>query len=599
MLKLRPYQVQTHDALKHHYGKGTNRLLVNLATGLGKTSGIAAFLPDSFPDLVEHGLLFLSHRREILYQAHRTFKEKFGTEKWIGMEMGEYHCTGHEDFIFASVDSIGRMMGNRINKFQHRHFGIVVADEGHHVTKDGTWDNILNFFGVGSDKSQAHLFPGNAKPLSVFLSATPVRADGQALAPFLDEIAVEFPIQYGIKEGWLTDIKAYHAELTNGEYDDFEVDEQIDFLIKTWTKYADGMRTLAFARSVAQSEMLAATLNRDHYTQAGHVDATTPDEIRQDVVKRFSLPYGHADAVQLMTNRLIFTEGYDNPMIQCILDNAPTQSQSLYIQKIGRGLRVDPAIDLGSYETPSERKEAIRKSRKPYLTYITSFALKHGLDMPATLFGLPKDLDTNGRILSEVIDVIQFEEETLPEAPTRDLSEMDKLEISLKRQDIWTQTVYNEELRALTPLRWIVGDNFAAIRLPQNPFSVSVMEQTPMIIAFTKSDRGWQLNRVLEGGWIEKLRRPARAKHEPFDHFSVDLNSAIKKMDRWLQQKEPEMYGMLQRDHSGPAPEKMKKYLKRKKVEANWDNLTMETAMILKDYSLVSPKLAQFGLPTD
>ncbi len=599
MLKLRPYQSATHEALKYHYEKGSNRLLVNLATGLGKTSAIAAVLPETFPDLAEHGLLFLSHRREILYQAHRTFKEKYGTDRWIGMEMGEYHCTGQEDIVFASVDSIGRMMGRRINKFKNRYFGIVVPDEGHHVIKEGTWDNILNFFGIGSDLSQAHVFPGGIKPLSVFLTATPTRADGQALAPFLDEIAMEFTIKDGIKEGWLTDIKAYHAELTNGEYDEFEHDEQIDFLIKVWNKYADGMRTLSFARSVAQSEMLAATLNRDNYCSAGHVDATTPDEFRQDTIARFCLPHGDPDAIHLMTNRMIFTEGYDNPMIQCILDNAPTQSQSLYIQKIGRGLRVDPSIDLGSYETASERKEAIRRSAKPFLTYITTFALKHGLDMPATLFGLPKNLETNDRLLSEVIDVIQFEEEVMPEAPTRDLSMMESLDISLKRQDIWTQTIYSEELRALTPLRWIVGENFAALRLPHNPFSVSIMEQTPMIVAFAKTDRGWQLNRILEGGWIEKIRRPTRAVHEPFNHFTVDLNTVIKKMDRWLKQKEPEMYGMLQRDHNGPATEKMIQYLKRKKLTANWDNLTMETAMILKDFSIVQPKLAQFGLPTD
>lgn len=599
MLKLRLYQIDTHNALKYHYEKGSNRLGVFLATGLGKTSAIAAVLPETFSELAEHGLLFLSHRREILYQAHRTFKEKYGTDKWIGLEMGEFHCTGQEDFIFASVDSIGRMMGNRINKFKNRYFGIVVADEGHHVTKDGTWDNILNFFGVGSDLSQAHVFPGGMKPLSTFLTATPVRPDGQPLAPFLDDIAVSFDIKYGIQEGWLTDIKAYHAELTNGEYDEFEHDEQIDFLIKVWTKYAEGMRTLSFARSVAQSNMLAATLNRDNYCHAGHVDANTPDESRQELVRRFHLSYEDSDAIQLMTNMSIFTEGYDNPMIQCILDNAPTASQSRFIQKIGRGLRVDPSIDLGSYTTSSERKEAIRTSAKPFLTYITTFALKRGLDMPATLFGLPKNLETNNRLLSEVIDIIQYEEEVMPEAPTRDLSEMGKLNISLKRQDIWTQTIYADELKALTPLRWIMGENFAALRLPENPFSVHMMKQTPMIVAFTKHDKGWQLHRILEGGWIEKIRRPTRAVHEPFEHYTVDLNTVVKKMDRWLKQKEPEMYGMLQRDHDGPASDKMIAYLKRKKISANWDKLTMETAIILRDYSLIKPKLEQFGLPTD
>ena len=597
MLKLRPYQIETHDALRYHYERGNNRLMVNLATGLGKTSAVAAVLPETFPDLAKHGLLFLSHRREILYQAYRTFKAKWGKEKWIGLEMGEYHATGQEDFVFASVDSIGRLIGSRINKFGHRHFGIVVADEGHHVSQDGTWDNILNFFGVGSDTSQFHTFPGGAKPLSVFLTATPVRADGQALAPFLDDVAVSFDIRYGIREGWLTDIKCYHAELANEDYSGVDAERQVDFLIKTWMAYGEGMRTLAFARNVQQSELLAGALSRELGLRAGHVDATTPDEIRQDIVGRFALPYGDPNAIELVSNRLIFTEGYDNPGIQCILDNAPTDSQSLYIQKIGRGLR--PVCDLSGCLTAADRKEAIRLSAKPFLTYITTFPLKHGLDMAATLFGLPKNVDTNGKLIEEIIDVIQYEEETMPEAPTRDLSGMDGMEIRLKRQDVWTQTVYNEELRAMTPLRWVVGENFAAIRLFRNPFSNKPNDQTPVIITWSREGDKWRLNRVLEGGWIPELKRPRRSQLDRLPSVEADLNAAIRKTDRALKEKFPDIHADLQRDHSGPASENLKTYLKRKKVAANYDALTAETGMILKDDAVIRPKLIEFGLPAE
>jgi len=596
---LRPYQDETHDALLYHYEKGENRLMAHLATGLGKTSGVAAFLPEKFPDLADKGVVFLSHRREILFQAYQTFKRRWGTEKWIGIEMGEYHCTGEEDFIFCSVDSIGRYMGNRIGKLQHRYPGIIIVDEGHHVSLDGTWDNILNFFGVGSDESQHHTFADGSKPLSVFLTATPIRADGQALLPFCDKIAVSFDINYAIREGWLTDIKAYHAELTNGDYKEFDPEEQVDFLIKTWMKWGKGSRTLAFAKNVAQSQMLAATLEASYGIRAGHVDAKTDDETRQSNLKRFGMDYQSPDSLEFLSNRLVLTEGYDNPMIQTVLDNAPTDSQSLYIQKIGRGLRTDPALDLGAYRTASDRKEAIRTSRKPFLTYITAFPLKHGLDMPATLFGLPKNVDSNGKLLSEVVDVIQYEEEEMPEAPTRDLAGMSSLDITLKRQDLWTQTVYNEELKALTPLRWIMGESFAALRLPMNPWAKGITERTPIIIHFNFNGHDWELHRVLEGGWIQEIKRPARSKHMDMNYVESDIQKGITKVDRWLQEHQPDLFAMMQRDHNGPASSKMKEYLKRKKVKCNFDALTMETAMILKDNALAMPKLESFGLNTD
>lgn len=597
MLKLRDYQIETHKALRSHYETGKNRLMVNLATGLGKTAAIAAILPETFPELAPHGVLFLSHRREILYQAYRSFKQKWGAEKWIGLEMGEYHATGQEDMIFASVDSIGRMIGSRIGKFRNRYFGIVIADEGHHVSPDGTWDNILNYFGVGSDTSQHHTFSNGTKPLSVFLTATPVRPDGQALSPFLDEIAAVYDIRYGIREGWLTDIKSYHVESEGAEIGTLDWDVQVDFLVKTWQKYARGMRTLMFARSVEQSELMAGTLSRQLGLMAGHVDANTPDEIRQDIVKRFSLPYGDPNAIELMSNRLIFTEGYDNPAIQCVLDNAPTESQSLYIQKIGRGLR--PTCDLSSFATAEERKEAIRLSNKPFLTYITTFPLKHGLDMAATLFGLPKDVDTNGKMIEEIIDVLEYEERTMPEAPTRDLKGLGSIELTLRRQDVWTQTVYNEALRALTPLRWTVGENFAAIRLFRNPFETGAYKQIPAILAWTKEGSKWTLHRIAEGGYSIALGRAMRAKHDRLDAVEADLNRAIRSTDAALKAKYPDVYADLQRDHSGPAAENMIGYLKRKKVAANYDRLTMETAMILKDDAIIRPKLESFGLSSD
>lgn len=608
-LKLRPYQRETHDSLRDNYEKGLNRLLVRLFTGAGKTSAIAAKLPETFEELAEHGVLFLSHRREILFHAYKTFQRQWAHERWCGIDMGEMHATGLEDFVFGSVDSLGRWTSERIKKHGHRYFGIVIVDEGHHVTSDGTWDNILNYFGVGSDPRQQARLPGtNLKPLSVFLTATPQRADGQGLHPFVDAVAADYDIAYGIREGWLTDIKWFQAEYEY-EYDQLSAEQQVDFLVQTWKRYAKGLRTLAFAKSVDQSHAFAATLADKLDIRAAHVSSRglygpqdcerpTEAETRGAIVDAFGRPYGAPDAVDILTNRLIFTEGYDNPLIQCILDNAPASHASLFHQKIGRGLRASPDARIDDCVTAAERKEAIRLSEKPYLTFITTYPPNHGISMPAALFDLPQDLKADGRMMvEEVIDLIRNEEEEMPEAPIRELNEFGEIDVKLKRVDIWTQTVYNEELKALSPLRWILDGDYAAIRLPENPFATRPIERTPAIVVWKQAGEGEPYSPavVTEGGWIEALGHPVKPTVTHFQGRHRDLHEAITDFDAWLKKKSPELYATMQRADSGPAPKNKVKWLKRHGVRYK-AGVTAETAEILIDATKIQKKLSDVSL---
>ena len=87
--KQRDYQSQGLQQLRENYDAGRNRLLGFMATGLGKSSGIAMNIPVAFPDLVDrYGMIFIVHRREILMDTYAKFKAAY-PDKWIGIEMGE------------------------------------------------------------------------------------------------------------------------------------------------------------------------------------------------------------------------------------------------------------------------------------------------------------------------------------------------------------------------------------------------------------------------------------------------------------------------------------------------------------------------------
>jgi superfamily II DNA or RNA helicase len=599
----RDYQLEGLQQLRENYDAGRTNLLGTMATGMGKTTGIAANVPDTFPELTEHrngegGILFLAHRIEIIRQSYEKFVAMY-PDKWIALEQANNHATGYEDMIFASVDSIGRLMSNRIFKYGKRKFGVVITDEGHHATVDSTWDNILTFFGVGSDRRKRFRLKSGARPLSLFLTATPERADGKSMAPFIDRCDTEtgaafnYDILYGIRNGWLVDIRAFQAGMRGGDLADLEIEEQVDYLIKTYTKYASGLKTLVFARSVAQSQLLADTLNAAGLCVAAHVDANTDKEERVRAITSFK--EGGEGSVSMISNRFVYTEGFDEPSIQCIIDNAPTESRSLHIQKLGRGLRPSPDAQVDLYKTPEERRAAIKASSKEALLYLATFDPSiHGITIVGAIWN-NREINAEGhRVVEEVIDVIELEEAERPERPIRDITAISELDIVLRSVNVWTQTIENDDLKALTPLRWVIDNDNASIFLPVNPSAKSAYERTPVIYRFEKNGEVYEMKRIVVGGWVEELGFPVAARVTSLG-FQKDLNYAIRTFDAKLQVEYPNIYSQMKRGAPSPATAAQLKYMKNHSIK-HGPVVSEETASILIEHFKIQRKLKSLKL---
>lgn len=539
------------------------------------SSGVMLHLPQRFPEHVrKHGFLFLAHRRKILFQAYEKFKAAY-PNLWVGLEMGEHEAVGMEDAIFMSVDSVGREYQMRIQKYKNRDFGVIVADEGHHVTKESTWDRIMNYFGVGSNPSERRIEVGGsmAKPLSVFLTATPNRADEHSLAPFVDVVAAKMSIIDGIKGGWLTDIKAHQA-YPKGE-SRIPEGQEIAYLVKTFEEYLEGHRTLVFARNVDESESLAYHLNEHDIARAAHIDHLTPDEERQRIYKGFEDQDGRIDA---LCNRLVLTEGYDNRWITAILDNAPTDRKPLHIQKIGRGLRPHPSANVDAYDTAEERRAAIRASTKPYLTYVSTFdPTKHGLDVAAELIGLDQPIDAEGSlIVEEVVDVVEEFEADLEEIPLEDYGSISELEVALRGANLFTQTVNNDEVKALTDLCWVNRGDSMHLFLPENPFANGTYSTAPTVVTFRKTPNGIERETVT-GGW--NGTRPLSKRRYETQVDAPTLNKAVRQFDSQLRRRDSEIYKRVTRGGSQPASDRMKTYLDNKGV--SYTGMLSEEAALL------------------
>lgn len=308
MIQLRDYQsecIELIDALPD------GRYLIQMATGLGKTV--------TFANIKRRGrMLILSHREELVRQPLKYF----GCP--TGVEMASETSHG-EDVVSASVQSLARRLG----RFKPDDFEIIIVDEAHHAAA-GTYKKILAHF----------------KPHKVLgFTATPNRADKARLNDVFDKIIFKRDLRWGIKQGYLCDINCLRADIgydlsavhtRMGDYAPGELaaamDGTADAVAEAYRDYAHGA-TLIFAVNVDQAYKIAERIDG-----AEVVTGETKD--RADIISRFT-----RREIPCIVNVMVFTEGTDIPLVETVIIARPTQSDSLYTQMVGRGLRLHPDKD--------------------------------------------------------------------------------------------------------------------------------------------------------------------------------------------------------------------------------------------------------------
>ena len=260
-------------------------------------------------------VLILSHREELVNQPAKYFDCSFGIEQAA-------HKSHGEEVVSASVQSIVR----RLSRFHPDDFDTVIVDECHHASA-ASYRKIISHF-------RPRLLLG--------FSATPNRADGKGLDSIFEQIIFERDIRFGIENGYLSDIFCRRVDigydLTNvrtqrGDYAPDELADAMegtaDAIAQTYADMANGA-TLIFAASVRNAEQIAQKI-------PGAVAVTGQTKNRAEIINAFS-----RREIPCLVNCQVFTEGTDIPLIETVIIARPTQSESLYCQMVGRGLRVHP-----------------------------------------------------------------------------------------------------------------------------------------------------------------------------------------------------------------------------------------------------------------
>jgi superfamily II DNA or RNA helicase/HKD family nuclease len=335
----RPYQAEMLEAIAvEREVHDRHRNLVVAATGTGKTV-IAALdyrrLRDAALDSGKQppSLLFIAHRKEILQQSLRTYREvlndaSFGEEYHSGTRPERWN------HVFASVQAL---TAYDVTTLPTDAFDVLVVDEFHHAAAP-TYRKLLT-----------HLQPDEL----LGLTATPERTDGFNLQSYFDgRTAVELrlwdalsddllcPFHYfGIADGTsLADI-----QWKRGRYDEQELeglytgnDRRAAIVLRELQdKLTDvhAMRALGFCVSVAHAEYMAKVF-REAGIPALAVSGKTHSADREQALR---------DLKDRRVNALfaadLFNEGLDLPEVDTVLFLRPTESPTIFLQQLGRGLR--------------------------------------------------------------------------------------------------------------------------------------------------------------------------------------------------------------------------------------------------------------------
>ena len=337
-----PYQQEILDKLlAEREVRGSTRNLIVAATGTGKTV-ISAFDYRRFckqnPGKANR-LLFIAHREEILKQSQQTFAGVLKDVNFGELYVGNYRPESLEH-LFVSVQTLNSQALHEWLPADY--YDYIVIDESHHAAAQ-SYEKALTHF-------QPRVLLG--------LTATPERMDGQDIYRYFDRrIAAEIRLPEAINRKLLCPFQYFGVSDTVdlddlrwvwGGYDRSELsnlytlsqgvaEKRADHILRSMDRYVTDMsdvRALGFCVSIEHARFMADYFNRCG-VPALALTGDSRDDVRASAQER--LVRGELRVLFVVD---IYNEGVDIPEVNTVLFLRPTESLTIFLQQLGRGLRL-------------------------------------------------------------------------------------------------------------------------------------------------------------------------------------------------------------------------------------------------------------------
>lgn len=337
-MELRPYQQKTIDELYQYLASTTGDPVVVLPTGSGKSVIISALCKNALGNWPGTEILILTHVKELIDQNYRSLKTV-----WPNAPAGVYSAglnrrELHQPITFGGIQSL------RGKADQIGHVDLLLIDEAHLVSHkdEGTYRKLIEALRIINPSLRV-----------IGLTATPYRlghgiiTNGSALfSDIIEPVTIELLV-YG---GYLTKpiSKATEAKLSaegvhkrGGEYVEKELQAAVDVDEKTrevakeiCTLGANRQAWLVFCAGVHHAYHMRDAI-REQGIKAETITGDTPTAERDRIIEDYK-----SGRVRVLTNANVLTTGFDYPGIDLIALCRPTLSPGLYVQMVGRGMRI-------------------------------------------------------------------------------------------------------------------------------------------------------------------------------------------------------------------------------------------------------------------
>ena len=323
--QLRDYQSDLIDRAQQSWDAGNRRVMLQLATGGGKTICFAHIV--QMFAATEQTALVLAHREELIKQAADKITAITGIEP--GIIKAGHKADYSRSIQVASIQSL-------IRRLKHcPHPDLIVVDEAHHSTANSYRQVLSNF------------------PQSYILgvTATPIRLDGSGFRGLFDELVCGVTVRELIEMGSLSPFKYFAPDRSmslvdvrkrGGDYSAESIEnanpsESVAAdCLKAYGDYLEGKQVVIFAVSVAHSQAIACSFSACGIP-AAHLDGNSDSDVRSQTMAAF-----REGRIRVLTNCALFDEGLDIPGLDGVILARPTASLSRFLQMVGRALRPAP-----------------------------------------------------------------------------------------------------------------------------------------------------------------------------------------------------------------------------------------------------------------
>jgi superfamily II DNA or RNA helicase len=341
----RPYQLSAINQIVAAVKEpGLDGGVLLLATGLGKTFTAYTALQELREANPEIRILILAHTNELVYQLERDISpflpKSLFPAIWNGAETGAISSSQVTIACINSVHSYLKRHGELPQQYD-----LVVVDEAHH-SGGMMYRQVLDQIRSDGDS-----------PFVLGLTATPWRADDHPIEDIIGPVLFTVDLVTGMKQGYLADID-YRMHVDNINWDSISSitdltpralnkrlfirewdDAVIDGLQNSWSSVSEP-RAIVFCGTIDHAQAVKDQINARGFARAEAIHSRVPRRIRQLTLSNF-----HDGKFDILCSVDVLNEGIDIPSVNIVVFQRVTHSRRIFVQQLGRGLRLSPGKD--------------------------------------------------------------------------------------------------------------------------------------------------------------------------------------------------------------------------------------------------------------